>query len=66
MLGFAIETSNVSGASAVASEYIITVASAESAFESNCTRVVVGGLKSDPDVALTARVANSEKLEYRI
>ena len=43
MLGFAIETSNVSGASAVASEYIITVASAEGAFELNCTRVVVGG-----------------------
>ena len=60
MLGFAIETSNVSGVSVVASEFIITVASAEGEFELNCTRVVVGGRKSDPDVALTARVANSE------
>ena len=43
VLGFAIETSNVSGASVVTSEFIFTVASAEGAFELNCTRVVVGG-----------------------
>ena len=68
MLGYAIEASNVGGVSVMTSEFIITVASAEGAFELNCTRVFVGDWVSlsNPDVALTASVVNSEKSKYRM